>query len=305
MMVSTTTPMVSVVIIFLNSERFLTEAIESVRGQTFTNWELLLVDDGSTDASSAIARGYAGREPDRVRYLEHDGHVNRGMSASRNLGVDRARGAWIAFIDSDDVWKADHLATMTAFPAAFPDVDLLYGPSLIWQTWAGGGDADRPQTLGVDGTTVLTGAALLRNYLENAETTPCTCALLVRRETFLRLSGFEEQFRGLYEDQVFYLKIALGARVLVTDRVTSLYRQHDDSCVALSLQTKTNRAGRLRYLQWARAYARRHGADREIDALLGRQIVVARRSVGMRAAARRLVRRIAPAPVAEWLRRHQ
>ena len=87
----TSSPEVSVTIIFLDEERFLAEAVESVLAQSYTNWELLLVDDGSTDRSTEIARGYALANPDRIRYLEHPGHANRGMSASRNLGVRSAR----------------------------------------------------------------------------------------------------------------------------------------------------------------------------------------------------------------------
>src|SRR4029078_6600136 len=71
---NTDKPLVSVIIIFLNEERFSREAIESVFAQTYENWELLLVDDGSTDASTKIARRYAEQYPERVRYLEHDGH---------------------------------------------------------------------------------------------------------------------------------------------------------------------------------------------------------------------------------------
>src|SRR5205809_3316024 len=77
-------PLVSGTIIFLNAERFIDEAIQSVLAQTYENWELLLVDDGSTDGSTAIARSYAERYPAKIRYLEHPGHKNHGMSASRN-----------------------------------------------------------------------------------------------------------------------------------------------------------------------------------------------------------------------------
>ena len=66
-------PLVSAIIIFFNEERYLTEAIESVLGQTYDNWELLLVDDGSTDGSTAIAKSYADRH-NNVRYLEHRNH---------------------------------------------------------------------------------------------------------------------------------------------------------------------------------------------------------------------------------------
>ena len=107
-------PLVSVIIIFLNAERFLEEAIESVLSQTFANWELLLVDDGSTDGSTEIARSYSENESGKVGYLEHDRHENRGMSASRNLGIRYSKGKHIAFLDSDDVWLPHKLERQVA-----------------------------------------------------------------------------------------------------------------------------------------------------------------------------------------------
>ena len=92
---TTPTPAVSVIVIFLNEERFLEEAIESVLAQTYHDWELLLVDDGSTDRGSDIARDYAQRFAGQIRHLEHGGHANRGMSASRNLGLRHAKGRFI------------------------------------------------------------------------------------------------------------------------------------------------------------------------------------------------------------------
>jgi len=80
MTTDTTAPLVSVVVIFLDAARFLEEAVASVLAQDHPNWELLLVDDGSRDGSSAIARRYAERHPGRVRHLEHAGHANRGKS---------------------------------------------------------------------------------------------------------------------------------------------------------------------------------------------------------------------------------
>src|SRR5579884_627502 len=94
-------PRVSAVIIFWNAERFLAEAVESVFAQTFDDWELLLVDDGSTDGSTAMAQEYANRNPDRAHYLEHEHHANRGRSASRNLGIRHAAGDYVAFLDAD------------------------------------------------------------------------------------------------------------------------------------------------------------------------------------------------------------
>jgi len=120
-------PLVSVVAIFLNGERFLDEAIQSVIAQSYPHWELLLVDDGSTDGSSALARAWAEREPHRVRYLEHPGHRNHGMSASRNLGLHHARGEYLALLDADDVWLPGKLARQVEILQAHPGVGLLFG----------------------------------------------------------------------------------------------------------------------------------------------------------------------------------
>ena len=97
-------PKVSVITIFYNANKFLEEAIQSVLSQTYVDWELLLVDDGSTDNSPGIAQKYAQINPQKVFYLEHPGHKNCGMSATRNLGLRRAQGEYIAFLDADDVW---------------------------------------------------------------------------------------------------------------------------------------------------------------------------------------------------------
>ena len=112
--------LVSVVINFFNEERFLAEAVDSVYAQTFHDWELLLIDDGSSDRSSDIARGYAEHDPARVRYLEHPGHANRGAGASRNVGVHAARGEWVAFLDGDDIWLPERLERSVALAAGAP-----------------------------------------------------------------------------------------------------------------------------------------------------------------------------------------
>jgi glycosyltransferase involved in cell wall biosynthesis len=126
--------------IFFNSERYITEAIDSVLAQTFTDFELLLVDDGSTDTSSAIARDYVNRSPTTVRYLEHEGHANRGMSAARNLGLRNAVGEFVALIDSDDVWRPNKLAEQLRILELHPGLGMVSGTVRYWASWAGGED---------------------------------------------------------------------------------------------------------------------------------------------------------------------
>ena len=130
-------PLVSVVVTFLNSERFLQEAVESVLAQTYSRWELLLVDDGSRDRSVRMALNYADIFADKIRYFEHPGHINLGIPASRNLGIGRSEGVFIAFLDSDDVWLPTKLADQVGILTAHPDVAMVYGPSCWWNNWSG------------------------------------------------------------------------------------------------------------------------------------------------------------------------
>ena len=109
-------PLVSIIISFLNAERFLGEAIESVFLQTYDNWELLLVDDGSTDGSARIAQRLRGCCPNKVFSFEHPGRTNLGLPRSRNLGLQKARGRYVALLDADDVWLPSKLEEQVRYP---------------------------------------------------------------------------------------------------------------------------------------------------------------------------------------------
>ena len=93
-------PLVSVITPVFNVESFLRETIASVLNQQYTNWELILIDDGSTDGSAEIAKSYSSKFPGKIFYYEHEDHVNRGASPSRNLGLAKVKGELISFLDS-------------------------------------------------------------------------------------------------------------------------------------------------------------------------------------------------------------
>ena len=102
--------MVSVIMPFLDPpESFFRDAIQSIVDQTYKNWELILVDDGSAAAISRVATDTVEHKSEQIRYIEHDGHQNLGISASRNRGIDIARGEYIAFLDADDLWDSNQL----------------------------------------------------------------------------------------------------------------------------------------------------------------------------------------------------
>ena len=102
------TPVVTVIMPSYNAERFIGEAIDSVIGQTVEDWELIVIDDGSTDRTLELLEEYRCRD-ERIRLVSQE--TNRGPAHARNVGLSQARGAFVAFIDSDDVWHAQKTAT--------------------------------------------------------------------------------------------------------------------------------------------------------------------------------------------------
>jgi glycosyltransferase involved in cell wall biosynthesis len=119
-------PLVSCIIPAYNGERFLGAAIRSALGQTHTNLEVIVVDDGSTDGTVEVVRGFG----DRVRYVHQD---NAGPAAARNRGLAEARGAFLSFLDADDLWIAEKLAMQLARFRARPE--LSYSVGMVQNFW--------------------------------------------------------------------------------------------------------------------------------------------------------------------------
>lgn len=257
------TPRVSAIIAFFNAEKFIGEAVESVLSQTYRDWELLLVDDGSSDGSTQIALRYAQEYPDRVRYLEHPGHRNRGASTSRNVGIRASLGQYLAFLDADDVWLPRKLAEQVEILDGKPEAAMVYGTTQYWWSWAA--DLQQPDTtpdLGIAPGTLIEPPTLLTRALEATARTPGPSNLLVRTEAATRIGGFEEHFRGpyqLFEDQTFLAKLYLKSRVFVSGECWDRYRQHADSCVSVVKRTGQKSSAGVFYLNWLAEYLSREG----------------------------------------------
>ena len=164
-------PVITVVIGAYNAERYLAEAIDSVLVQTYRNLELIVVDDGSTDRTGEIAGSYG----DPVRCIRQ---ANGGMAAARNRAIPEARGSYLAFLDADDRFPPDKLASQLAVFEADPDLDVVYGHVTEFLS----PDLDE------------SARALLREP-EHDVPWPTPNLMLVRRESFLRVGLFSTDLK--------------------------------------------------------------------------------------------------------------
>lgn len=117
--------LLSIIMPVYNHAQYLNESIQSVISQTYKNWELIIIDDGSSDNSFNIARDYACRFPDTIKLYNHQNRENRGIVASYKLGLDLYQGQYIGFLEPDDIWIEDN-ARMKINILQSVDIGLIY-----------------------------------------------------------------------------------------------------------------------------------------------------------------------------------
>lgn len=253
--VMSSTPKVSIITPFFNIGPLLKETVASVLQQYYQNWELWLIDDGSTDSSTGIAKGYADQYPGKIFYLEHESHKNMGAPASRNKGAEHSTGELIAILDSDDVWLPDFLVEQVKLIEQHAAA-MVCEASEYWYDWndqegqneiiAVGGRQDflhRPPQLMLDLYPLADGAA------------PCPCGILVRKDAWVKHGGFDTHFKGMmYDDQAFLVKVYLHEPVYISSGCHNKYRQRPGSLVFSSYQNGNYHQQRKVFLIWLEQY---------------------------------------------------
>lgn len=209
---------VSICVPAYKAERYLAETLESVRKQTFTDWELIVTEDGSRDGTEAIVRAFAATVTQPVRYLRHD--PNRGLPATRNAGFAAARAEWIALLDADDLWLPEHLAqlveTRAAHTAAF-----VFASSQIFDSETGAQLDLR------DATPALAASPVESLYAGKMIIQPSSA--FFSRTLLEKVGGFSTDF-PICNDLDFLLRQALAGAIFAhTGHASCLYRKHPDA----------------------------------------------------------------------------
>lgn len=250
-------PLVSVVMCFLDpAPAYFQEAVESLQNQTYPKWELLLLDDGTTNGAENLARNYA--TSPQIRYAKTaGGHC--GPASARNQAVQMASGELIAFLDADDFWLPEKLSQQVQAMESHPTAALSYGGILRWYNLANTDVAEvHTETL-----ESFQPREILRSFLRN-ECVPGMSSVMVRREAFRTVGGFEESLRWA-EDQTISYKIGLRYKCLLLPGWQVKYRQHDASTTSRTYSDRRLFSNHLHFLSWIADYFRSEGVS---DAVL-------------------------------------
>lgn len=199
--------MFSVVIPLYNKELSIKDTLESVLSQTFSNFEIVIVNDGSTDGSVQVVEQIRDQ---RIRIIHQK---NQGVSAARNRGVREAKNDWIAFLDGDDLWLDNHLSEVVKMTKTFPD-EKVFVTSFKYSDKRYMYKHPRADEI-----------FKINNYFQEAlkEYLICTDVIVIHKESFEKSGGFKENLnRG--EDLDLWGRLAKEYDIVKSSKITAIYR---------------------------------------------------------------------------------
>jgi len=204
-------PIVSVVIPTYQYAGFVGEAIDSVLAQTYTDYELILVDDGSTDGTREVVAAAYGNQ---IKYIYQD---NRGLAAARNTGIRASKGEYLSFIDADDVWLPNKLELEVEFLDTHPSV------SMVCSNYTYFGSRGRQKKTGFEGVPLAFGYGQKEIFFHNPIS---ASAVLIKKLCFEKVGDFDESMIQC-EDLDMWLRIAAHFEIDYINTPLSKYRFHE------------------------------------------------------------------------------
>ena len=225
-------PLISVIIATYNSARFIAQAIKSVLSQTYSRYEVIIIDDGSTDETKDALREFNGA----IRYLYQD---NRGPSAARNAGIRLAQGEYICFLDADDLWESNKLELQLNFLEQHSDVGLVFS------------DEEEISAVGEPHQSLLGRSKFYSDLVDQQplqdafrklliENFILTSTVMARKACFAEAGLFDENLR-VVEDRDLWLRIGAHFGIACLPRILGKKRAHEANISANSELTLRSR----------------------------------------------------------------
>jgi glycosyltransferase involved in cell wall biosynthesis len=219
------TPKISIVIPLYNKANAIEETVLSVLDQTFSDFEIVIINDGSTDASLAVTEGI---EDSRINIYSTK---NQGVSAARNYGITRAQADYIAFLDADDIWLPNHLEHLNTLLQKFPNCGLYCS------AYAKQYESIRTPAIFKNIPIKNNWMGIVDNYFESSlkNSLAWTSATMVPKSILEALNGFNESIKlGAGEDTDLWIRIALQHPVAFCNSVTAIHNLQSENRISNS-----------------------------------------------------------------------
>ena len=221
-------PLVSIIMPAYNASAHILETLESIRKQTYTNWEIILVNDCSTDDTLNLVSQFSAQVSNVIKIITNES--NSGVSVSRNVAVANANGTWLALLDSDDVWLPNHLETLINEVVKDSEINIVYSGCLVFL------DEVNNIIFKQEITPDLLNNFNISLYTHQIGINPCT--VLLDKNSWNMVGGMVKNLNHAEEKEMFIGLAKRGAKFKFSAQHTALYRKYSNTSAASNNNSK-------------------------------------------------------------------
>ena len=217
--------LISICIPAYNAAGFIGETLQSVRNQSYLNWELIVIEDGTDDGTSLIVQEFSKTVNQEVIYDKSS--VNKGLSATRNIAVSKSKGDWLAFIDSDDIWHNGHLQSLIDTALKNPNCDFIHsGFNFFYE------DFNKPFYQQKLSKKVLSSFPI---SLYTGEYRIQPSSIMLSQKLYRVVHGFDENYRSAEDMNLYFRSCKKGFKFAFSGSNTCYYRRNLEGLTAHSV----------------------------------------------------------------------
>lgn len=206
----------SIIIPLYNKEKFLKATLKSVFQQTFYDYEIIIVNDGSTDKSLEIAKSY---QNDKIKIFNQK---NQGVSAARNLGIEKSTASYCCFLDADDIWKPNHLESLYNLIQKYPKAGLYCNRYEI--------QISKNKIIQTIFDFENSYEGYVKNFFKSSliNRIALTSAICISKKVYSEIGGFNSEISN-GEDLDYWIRIAINYKVVISNQITMMYNFKNDN----------------------------------------------------------------------------